>query len=75
MQSKDLRGPSAEGVRQTMGHSLTAPSIFGTDPFQSEEVKIRAETKFNLLYSDLASVFNYTVNEHYRPYQDCLTAY
>ncbi|XP_067292504.1 uncharacterized protein [Pseudorasbora parva] len=68
-----MASEAAELYRQTMGHSLTAPSIFGTDPFQSEEGKRRAETEFHVLYSDLANVFNYTVNEHYRPYQDCLT--
>lgn len=64
---------AAELYRQEMGNSLTTPSAFGIDPFQSEEDKIRAETEFNSLYFDLGNVFNYTVNEHYRYYQDCVT--
>lgn len=63
---------AADLYRQEMGHSLTSPSTFGIDPFQSEEDKIRAETEFSSLYCDLGNVLNYTVNEHYRPYQDCL---
>ncbi len=62
---------AAELYRQEMANSLTTPSAFGIDPFQSEEDKIRAETEFNSLYFDLGNVFNYTVNEHYRYYQDC----
>lgn len=52
---------------------MTTPSAFGIDPFQSEEDKIRAETEFNFLYFDLGDVLNCTVNEHYHPFQDCLT--
>ncbi|KAA0717606.1 hypothetical protein E1301_Tti016786 [Triplophysa tibetana] len=64
---------AADLHRQEMGHSLTSPSTFGIDPFQSEEDKFRAETEFSSLYCDLGNVLNYTVNEHYRPYQDCLS--
>ncbi|GAA6102419.1 uncharacterized protein LOC122140934 isoform X1, partial [Tachysurus ichikawai] len=64
---------AADLYRQEMGHSLTTPSAFGIDPFQSEEDKIRAETEFNALYFDLDNVLNYTVNEYYRPCQYCLS--
>ncbi len=62
---------AAELYRQEMGNSLTTPSAFGIDPFQSEEEL--GQRQFNSLYFDLGNVFNYTVNEHYRYYQDCVT--
>ncbi|KAL1252312.1 hypothetical protein QQF64_020108 [Cirrhinus molitorella] len=63
---------AADLYRQEMGHSLTIPSAFGMDPFRCEEDKIRAETEFNSIYCDLVTVLNNTVNEYYRPYQECL---
>lgn len=63
---------AADYYRQETGSSLTRESVFGVDPFHSEEEKSRAEAEFNLLHTDLAALFDYTVNRHYRPFQDCL---
>lgn len=64
---------SCRAIQTGTGKQFDHSSAFGIDPFQSEEDKIGAETEFNSLYFDLGNVFNYTVNEHYRYYQDCVT--
>ena len=63
---------AAELYRQEMGHRLTNVSVVGTDPFQSDEDKNRAETEIHHLCSDLSALFNYTLHEHYGPFQNCV---
>lgn len=63
---------AADFYRQETGRSLTRESVFGADPFHSEEDKSRAEAEFHLLHPDLEALFDSTVNRHYRPFQDCL---
>lgn len=64
---------AADLYQQQMGNSLTRESVFGGNPFHSEEGKIRAETQFSVLHPDLEGLFNNTVNRHYRPFQEALT--
>ena len=63
---------AADTYMEERGTSLTRESVFGTDPFNSEEDRIRAETEYKLLHSDVTVLFDSTVNKHYRPFQDAL---
>ncbi|XP_041843882.1 uncharacterized protein LOC121641670 [Melanotaenia boesemani] len=63
---------AADFYRQEVGSSLTRESVFGTDPFLSEEDKSQAETEFSLLHTDVAALFDSVVNRHFTPFQECL---
>ncbi|MEQ2172359.1 hypothetical protein GOODEAATRI_020242 [Goodea atripinnis] len=52
--------------------TLTRESLFGIDPFPTEEEKAMVECLFAETYPDLADLFNSTVNKNLSPFKDAV---
>ncbi|XP_029939783.1 uncharacterized protein LOC115382217 isoform X2 [Salarias fasciatus] len=68
--------PSASVVanlyEQELGSRLTWVSVFGADPFTSEEDRCHAEQDFTSNYPDISILLNHAVNNNTNPFQDAL---
>jgi len=62
---------AADLYRQQLGSELTTHSIFGVDPFSTEQDKLTVENQFAEKYSDI-DLFSRAVNNDFAPYKEAL---
>ncbi|CAL8375253.1 unnamed protein product [Gadus morhua 'NCC'] len=62
---------AADLYQQEMGSALKRESIFGSDPFPSEEAQQWTETEFGSLF-DLLSLYQNVVNHNYGPFKNAV---
>ncbi|XP_030228345.1 uncharacterized protein LOC115555555 [Gadus morhua] len=62
---------AADLYQQEMGSDLKRESIFGSDPFPSEEAQQWTETEFGSLF-DLLSLYQNVVNHNYGPFKNAV---
>ena len=55
-----------------VGSGLTRESIFGSDPFPSEEARCRAAQQFNQSWPNMATLLHSAVNNNYTPLQSAV---
>lgn len=63
---------AADLYRQQLGSELTTHSIFGVDPFSTEQDKLTVENQFAEKYSDISDLFSRAVNNDFAPYKEAL---
>lgn len=64
-------GVAADLYQQELGSALKRESIFGCDPFLSEEAQQWTETEFNSHF-DLLSLHQNVVHNNYGPFKDAV---
>ncbi|KAA8594371.1 hypothetical protein FQN60_005205, partial [Etheostoma spectabile] len=62
---------AADPYQQEMGSTLKRESIFGCDPFHSEEAQQWTETEFGSQF-DMLSLYEKVVHHNYGPFKDAV---
>ena len=62
---------AADMYQQELGSALKRESVFGRDPFPSEEARQRAEREFGSQF-ELLSLYQNVVHDYYDPFKDAV---